>query len=124
MIAFIEEHQGEFGVEPIRRVLPIAPSSCYRHAALARDPDLASDRARQDATDLKEIERVHDESKGRYGARKVWHRLRREGKDIARCTVERLMREHGLHGVTRGRNRTTILDPAPDPAQACPDDPG
>ena len=75
MIAFIEEHQGEFGVEPICRVLPITPSSCYRHAALARDPDLASDRARQDATDLKEIKRVHDESKGRYGARKVWHRL-------------------------------------------------
>ena len=46
----------------------------------------------------------------------------REGKDIARCTVERLMREHGLHGVTRGQNRTTIHDPAPDPAQACPDD--
>ena len=124
MIAFIEEHQGEFGVEPIRRVLPITPSSCYRHAALARDPDLASDRARQNATDLKEIERVHDESKSRYGARKVWHRLRREGKDIARCTVEQLMREHGLNGVTRGQNRATIPDPAPDPAQACPDDPG
>ena len=80
MIAFIEEHQGEFGVEPIRRVLPITPSSCYRHTALARDPDLASDRARQDATDLKKIKRVHDESKGRYGARKVWHRLRREAR--------------------------------------------
>ena len=63
MIAFIEEHQGEFGVEPTCRVLPITPSSCYRHAALARDPDSASDRARQDAADLKEIKRVHDESK-------------------------------------------------------------
>ena len=67
----------------------------YRYAAIARDPDPASDRARQDATGLKEIKPVHDGSRGRYGARKVWHQLRREGRDIARCTVERLMGEHG-----------------------------
>lgn len=118
MIAFIEECRGAFGVEPICRVLPIAPATCYAHAAIARDPDLASDRAKQDAKDLKDIKRVYDKSKGRYGSRKVWHHLRREGTDIARCTVERLMREHGLQGGTRGKKRTTI----PDPAQACPDD--
>ena len=107
-----------FGVEPICRVLPIAPATYYAHAAIARDPDLASERARQDAKDLKESKRVHDKSKGRYGVRNVWHQLRREGREIARCTVERLMRAHGLQGVTRGKTRTTI----PDPAQACSDD--
>jgi putative transposase len=107
MIAFIDDHRREFGVEPICRVLPIAPATYYAHAAVARDPGLASDRAKQDAKDFKEIERVYKKSKGRYGARKVWHQLRREKKDIARCTVERLMREHGLQGVTRGKKRTT-----------------
>jgi putative transposase len=118
MIAFIDDHRGEFGAEPICRVLPIAPSTYYARAAIARNPDLASDRAKQDAKDLADIKSVYAKSKGRYGARKVWHQLRRDKKDIARCTVERLMREHGLQGVTRGKKRTTI----PDPAQACPDD--
>ena len=71
MIAFIDDHRGEFGVEPICRVLPIAPATYYAHAAVARDPDLASDRAKQDAKDLEDIKRVYDKSKGRYGARKV-----------------------------------------------------
>ena len=118
MIVFIDDYRGEFGVEPICRVLPIAPSTYYAHAAVARDPELASDRAKQDAIDLEDIKRVYKKSKGRYEARKVWHQLRRKKKDIARCTVERLMRDHGLQGVTRGKKRTTI----PDPAQACPDD--
>lgn len=118
MIAFIDDHRGEFGVEPICRVLPIAPSTYYVHTAIAENPDLASKRAKQDGENFKEIDRVYKASKERYGARKVWHQLRREGKDIARCTVERHMREHGLQGVTRGKKRTTI----PDPAQACPDD--
>ena len=118
MITFIEDHCEVFGVEPICRVLPIAPATFHRHAAIARNPELASDRARQDGSDFEEIKRVHDKSRGRYGARKIWHQLRREKHDIARCTVERLMREHGLQGVTRGRKKTTI----PDPAQPCPDD--
>lgn len=118
MIAFIDDHRGEFGVEPICRVLPIAPSTWYARRALARNPDLASARAKQDAKDSREIERVYTASKGRYGVRKVWHQLRRGGRDIARCTVERLMREKGYQGVTRGKKRTTI----PDPAQACPQD--
>jgi putative transposase len=118
MIAFIEEHREVFGVEPICRVLPIAPATFHRHAAIARNPELASDRVRQDGSDFEEIRRVYDKSRGRYGARKVWHQLRRDQHDIARCTVERLMREHGLQGVTRGKKKTTI----PDPAQSCPDD--
>jgi putative transposase len=118
MIAFIERHREVFGVEPICRVLQIAPATFHRHAAIARNPELASDRAKQDAVDLEKIKAAHDKSRGRYGARKVWHQLRRDGHDIARCTVERLMHLHGLQGVVRGRKKTTI----PDPAQPCPDD--
>jgi putative transposase len=118
MIAFIEKHREVFGVEPVCRVLQIAPATFHRHAAIARNPELASDRARQDAVDLEKIKAVHALSRGRYGARKVWHQLRRAGHDIARCTVERLMNLHGLQGVVRGKKKTTI----PDPAQPCPDD--
>jgi len=118
MTAFIDAHHDLFGVEPICRVLPIAPSTYYARRAIARDPDRASDRAKRDARDSAEIKRVFDASRGRYGARKIWHQLRREGKDIARCTVERLMKTLDLQGVTRGKKRTTI----PDPAQPCPDD--
>ena len=118
MIAFIEEHREVYGVEPICRVLPIAPATFHRHAAIARKPELASDRARQDKEDFEEIRRVYDKSRGRYGARKVWHQLRRDEHDIARCTIERLMRKEELQGVTRGKTKTTV----PDPAQPCPDD--
>lgn len=118
MIAFIAAHREVFGVEPVCRVLQIAPATFHRHAAIARDPGLASERARQDAVDLEKIKAAHNKSRGRYGARKVWHQLRRDGHDIARCTVERLMHLHGLQGVARGKKKTTI----PDPAQPCPDD--
>ena len=118
MISFIEEHREVFGVEPICRVLPIAPATFHRHAAIARNPGLASDRARQDEQDFEKIKAAHGKSRGRYGARKIWYQLRRDGHDIARCTVERLMHLRGLQGVVRGRKKTTI----PDPAQPCPDD--
>ncbi len=118
MIAFIDNHRDEFGVGSICRVLPIAPSSYYARLSIRRSPDKASDRARKDDKDAREIQRVFDASRGRYGARKVWHQLRQEGYDIARCTVERLMKVMGLQGVTRGKKKTTI----PDPAQACPED--
>ncbi len=118
MIAFIDNHRDEFSVGSICRVLPIAPSSYYARLSIRRSPDKASDRARKDDKDAREIRRVFDASRGRYGARKVWHQLRREGYDIARCTVERLMKVMGLQGVTRGKKKTTI----PDPAQACPED--
>lgn len=119
MIAFIGEHRGVFGVGPICRVLGIAPSTFYAHKAVERDPDLASARAKQDGLDRDAIKRVFDASRGRYGARKVWHVLRREGRDIARCTVERLMRTMGLQGVVRGKK---VVTTNPDAAQLCPDD--
>lgn len=107
MIAFIADHREVFGVEPICRVLPIAPSTYYARRAILRDPDRASDRAKRDARNSAEIKRAFDASRGRYGARKIWHQLRREGKDIARCTVERLMKALDLQGVVRGKKRTT-----------------
>lgn len=118
MIAFIDGHRDVYGVEPICRVLPIALSTYYAHAAVARNPVLASNRARQDVVDAELIVQAYRKSGCRYGSRKIWHQLRREGHDIARCTIERLMQAHGLEGVTRGKKRTTI----PDPAQPCPQD--
>ena len=119
MIAFIDDHRGVFGVGPICRVLEIAPSTYYAFKAVERDPDLASGRARQDRLDMAAIKQAFDGSRGRYGARKVWHQLRREGHDIARCTVERLMKVMELQGVVRGKK---VITTNPDTAQPCPDD--
>ncbi|MCH2075443.1 MAG: IS3 family transposase [Rhodobacteraceae bacterium] len=107
MIAFIEELRSVFGVGPICRVLGIAPSTFDAHKAVEHDPDLASSRGMRDKLDEAAIKRVHDASGGRYGPRKVWHALRREGRDIARCTVELLMRTTGLKGVVRGKKVIT-----------------
>jgi transposase InsO family protein len=119
MIAFIDDHRCVHGVGPICRVLGIAPSTFYSFKAGERDPALASDRAKQDRLDLAAIKEAFDDSRGRYGARKVWHQLRREGHDIARCTVERLMKAMGLQGVVRGKK---VVTTNPDTAQPCPDD--
>src|SRR5438067_7360458 len=104
MIRYIDENRDRYGVEPICDVLPIAPSTY--HEARRRPP---SDRALRDDELKVQIRRVHAANFGVYGARKVWHQLRREGITVARCTVERLMREMHLQGVRRGRfKRTTI----------------
>jgi len=113
MVSFIDEHQVSHGVEPICRVLPIAPSTYYKQKAFLADPSRLSERARRDAVLRREIRRVWEANRRVYGARKVWRQLHREGIDAARCTVERLMREMGLQGVVRGRKpRTTIPDKA------------
>ena len=118
MIAFIDDHRGAYGVEPICKVLRIAPSTYHAHAARRADPAKASARARRDAALRPEIRRVFDANFGVYGVRKVWRQLRREGAPVARCTVARLMRQMGLKGVMRGKPvRTTISDKAaPCPA--------
>jgi putative transposase len=117
MKAFIDEHRLEYGVEPICKVLPIAPSTYYAHAARKADPGLRSHRAKSDEVLSPEVERVWDENFQVYGVRKVWRQLRRERFDVARCTVERLMKRLGLRGVIRGKTvRTTVSDPnAPCP---------
>jgi putative transposase len=108
MVAFITTHQATYGVESICAVLPIAPSTYYRHQALAAAPARRSARARRDATLRVEIQRVYDTEQQVYGARKVWRQLQREGIDAPRCAVERLMRAMGLRGVVRGHvPRTT-----------------
>jgi putative transposase len=112
-VRFTDGHKGRFGVEPICRVLsqhgcPIAPSTYYD--AVRRPP---SGRARRDELLKAAITRVHAGNYGVYGARKVWLALNREGTPVARCTVERLMRQLGLAGARRGRRRrTTVADPA------------
>ena len=102
MIAFIDDHRGAHGVEPICKVLPIAPSTYHDHVAKRRDPAKRSARARQDAALKIEVRRVFDQNFSVYGVRKVWRQFKREGFDVARCTVSRLMREMGLQGVIRG----------------------
>lgn len=118
MIAFIDDHREAYGVEPICRVLPIAPSTYHAHAAQRADPAKASARARRDLVLREEIRRVHEANFGVYGARKVWRQLGRDGTAVARCTVERLMRQMGLRGAVRGKEtRTTVADKAaPCPA--------
>jgi transposase InsO family protein len=113
MIAFIDDHRGAHGVEPICKVLPIAPSTYRAQAARRRDPAKLPDRAKRDAALMPEIARVFEENFRVYGVRKVWRQLKREGHDQARCTVARLMRGMGLQGVIRGKPvRTTISDKA------------
>jgi transposase InsO family protein len=113
MTAFIDDHRDVYGVEPICAVLPIAPSTYYKQKTRQADPSRLPKRARRDAALRMEIERVWHENRQVYGARKVWRQLHREGFAVARCTVERLMRQMGLQGVVRGKRvRTTIADEA------------
>ena len=113
MIAFIDVHREAYGVEPISRVLPIAPSTYYEHVAHKVEPTRRSARARRDAALRLKVRRVFEENFRVYGVRKVWRQMRREGFAVARCTVERLMRDMGLQGVIRGKPvRTTVSDKA------------
>lgn len=119
MLSFIDEHRKVHGVEPICKVLPIAPSTYYLHAARRADPAKRPARARRDAELRPQVRRVWDENHQVYGAKKLWKQLGREQWQVARCTVERLMRELGIAGVVRGKPvRTTF----PDPARPCPRD--
>jgi hypothetical protein len=99
VMSFIDSHREELGIEPICRELAIAPSSYHEHATRLADPGKRSARARRDDEIKPQIRRVHEDSSGLYGARKVWHQMRREGAAVAKCTVERLMRAMGLAGV-------------------------
>jgi len=113
MISFIDEHRSRLGVEPICKLLPIAPSTYYEVVAKRTDVDRLSARARRDMALKIEIRRVFNENFQVYGVRKVWRQLRREGFDVARCTVARLMRTMGLQGIIRGKPvKTTVSDKA------------
>jgi putative transposase len=95
MIAFIDDHRTVYGVEPICKVLPIAPSTYYDQAAKRVNPETRSARAKRDEGLRADIRRVYAGNFEVYGANKVWRQLKREGHDVARCTVERLMRTMG-----------------------------
>ena len=117
MIAFIDEYRSAYGVEPICRIIAIAPSTYYAHVKRRLHPETAPPRVQRDEALKPEIQRVYDDNFGVYGARKVWRQLKREGFDVPRCTVERLMKAMGLQGVIRGKRvRTTV----PDKAAPCP----
>ena len=111
MYRLVDEHREVHGVEPMCRVLQIAPSAYRRHAARLRTAGLLSARARRDAVLMPTIERVWNDNLQVYGADKVWMQMNREGTAVARCTVERLMKRLGLQGVRRGKViRTTVCD--------------
>jgi putative transposase len=110
-VNFVDAYRDDHGVEPICRVLEIAPSTYYEHVRRRQKPETAPPRVQSDTKLMTEIRRVFDEHFQVYGVRKVWHQLKREGHDVGRCKIERLMRKMGIFGVIRGaRTRTTIAD--------------
>ncbi len=116
MTKFVTEHREVHGVEPICQVLQVAPSTYYRHAQREADANLRPKRWWKDRALRPQIRRVWEENRQVYGVRKLWRQLQREGYQVARCTVERLMSELGLHGVVRGKVvKTTISDKRPCP---------
>jgi putative transposase len=119
MVSFIDDHRGLCGVEPICKMLPIAPSTYYKMKARQADPARLPARAQRDQLLRPEIQRVWDENFQVYGVRKVWRQLQRESFEVARCTVERLMGQMGLQGAVRGKKFKTT---DPDAAAARPAD--
>ena len=117
MVAFIDDHRKAVGVEPICRVLPIAPSTYFRRKAEQRDPTRRSARAQRDEVLRAVIRRIWEENHRVYGPRKVWKQMGREGLREARCRVRRLMRDMGLAGAVRGRAWTTTTRAEPDAAR-------
>jgi putative transposase len=111
MVAFIDAHRGEYGVEPICAQLPIAPSTYFEHKAMQADSSRLSARAQRDAQLRPEITRVWEQNESVYGAKKVWKQLNREKIRVARCTVERLMGTLGLEGAVRGRAFKSTTQP-------------
>ncbi len=107
MVDFIHNNKELYGVEAICRILPIAPSTYYRTLDLCENPEHRAKRDLHDLHHAEEIKRIWKESSGRYGVRKVWQQLKREGYIIARCTVARLMKKLGIQGVWRGKNKQT-----------------
>ena len=107
MVQFIDDHRGRYGIEPICRVLPIAPSTYYREKYLANNLGKRSLRQQNDAFYISEIKRIWQDSKYRYGVRKVWQQMKTDGIRVARCTVERLMTQYELQGVWRGKGKIT-----------------
>jgi putative transposase len=114
MVAFIDAHRQVHGVESICALLPIAPSTYFRHKAQHVDPGRRSARAQRDDELRAIIRRIWTEHFHVYGPRKVWRQMGREGLRVARCRVRRLMRAMGLAGAVRGRAWVTTTQPQAD----------
>src|SRR5713101_1057617 len=114
MVTFIDDYRKTYGVQPISRVLPIAPSTYFRHKAEQRDPTQRSARAQRDEVLRAIIRRIWNENQQVYGPRKVWKQMGRENLRAARCRVRRLMREMGLAGAVRGRAWMTTTESQTD----------
>jgi putative transposase len=112
MVAFIDNHREEYGVEPICGVLPIAPSTYYRAKDLQAHPEKRCSRAQRDDVLKYEILDYWEANRRLFGVRKIWHGLRREKNDLARCTVTRLMRDLGIRGIVRGRRYKSTTEAA------------
>ena len=119
MISFIDDQRTVYGVESICRVLPIAPSTYYHQLACRADLTKLSPRCQRDVSLKPKIQKVWDDNWKVYGVRKTWRQLRREGVDVARCTVARLMAGMGLRGITRGKGIKTTFS---DTSVPCPRD--
>ena len=119
MIRFVDDHRSQHGVESICQQLPLSVSTYYWHKAGERQPDKVANRVKRDQQLLPDIQRVWDENEQVYGARKVWLQLNREAIPVARCTVERLMKQLGIQGVSRSTTSTytTISDADQDKPQ-------
>lgn len=118
-MVLIDQQRERFGVEPMCKVLQMAPSAYWRYAARQKDPSLCSTRAQRDEVLKVQIQRIWEANFRVYGAKKVWRQLLREGGEVARCTVERLMHSLNIQGVRRGKRLKTTC---PDPKQPCPQD--
>ena len=119
MTSFIDDHRAAYGVELICKVLQVAPSGYYARLAVRADPAKASVRQQSDAKLRPKIQKVWDDNWQVYGVRKAWRQLCREGADVARCTVARLMAGMGLRGAVRGKAVKTTI---PDTSVPCPRD--
>ena len=102
-MAFIDQHRGRFGVEPLCAMLPISSLSYYDYKCRETDTARSSARWHRDEELKPHIQRVWNENFSVYGVRKVWRQLHREGESVARCTVTRLMKSLALAGVVRGK---------------------
>ena len=108
MVKFIDDEKKNYGVESICRILPIAPSTYYLIKNEQDNPEKQSRRKQNDAYLMEQIKRIWQDSGCRYGIRKIWHKLKLDGlPTLARCTVERLMKQLGIQGVWRGKGKTT-----------------
>ncbi|MBT6501608.1 MAG: IS3 family transposase [Deltaproteobacteria bacterium] len=115
MIAFVDDQRATYGVESICRQLPIAPSTFYTHNLRLSDRGKIPLRLKRDQVLKAELLRVFEENFRVYGARKIWRQLKRDGIAVARCTVERLMKQLGIQGAVRGKKcQTTISDDSVD----------